>query len=470
MQKRKRSAPVKKEAGISSSDSELSEPPESADDESESATPTPPPAKRSAKPRGPRIKQGAGMKPVIITLSDEKPSSAPAKGPAKKANPYGLTPGTSPYPDYPHPTPAECAEVHDLLTRAHGSVTAPTTIPTPSLSTSGCGEVPSVLDALIRTRLSAATNGANSSRAFRGLVQKFGILERDGPGKGSVDWDKVRTAPRADVFAAIQSGGLATVKSRDIQNILQMVWVENQARRDELVAGKDTAAGDEDAAQEVAKADASVLSLDHLHALPSDAAFAHLLTYPGIGPKTASCVLLFCLQRPSFAVDTHVFRLSVWLGWVPRDGRATRNSTYAHLDVRIPDDMKYALHYLFIRHGKTCGFCSAKAGAKDRVGKTCPLAHLMVRGGKGAKKGAKGPKKVKKRGVDASSSEEEEEEAEMTSDDDDDDVKTEGEDDGVKTEDEDSDDVVKEESGEEDDDIEMHNMKVQKKEQDTKSN
>jgi endonuclease III len=47
-----------------------------------------------------------------------------------------------------------------------------------------------------------------------------------------------------------------------------------------------------------------------------------LESFKGVGPKTASCVLLFCLSRDSFAVDTHVFRLSKQLGWVP--GKATR--------------------------------------------------------------------------------------------------------------------------------------------------
>ena len=225
---------------------------------------------------------------------------------------YGLTPGQTPFPNWPHPTAEECREVARLLSAVHGEVRPPKTIPIPSLNVSGCGEVPSVLDALIRTRLSAATSGTNSSRAFAGLVAKFGILQ-EGVGKGSVDWNKVRLAETRDVFEAIKSGGLADVKSKDIKKILQMVWEENQERRAALVSG-DEAPGSsseplEDKAAEIAKAKEDVLSLDHLHLLSNDDAFNALVKYPGIGPKTASCVLLFCLQRPSFAVDTHVFRL-----------------------------------------------------------------------------------------------------------------------------------------------------------------
>lgn len=45
----------------------------------------------------------------------DAPKSSPKK--AKKEN-YGLTPGKSPYPEYPHPTPEECKEVVRLLEKS----------------------------------------------------------------------------------------------------------------------------------------------------------------------------------------------------------------------------------------------------------------------------------------------------------------------------------------------------------------
>ncbi|KAJ4365404.1 hypothetical protein N0V95_000454 [Ascochyta clinopodiicola] len=333
----------------------------------------------------------------------EKATTSDKKTPKKKAS-YGLTPGQTPYPNYPHPTAEECEEVTRILSKIHGSVTMPKSIPTPSLEVSGCGEVPSVLDALIRTRLSAATSGTNSSRAFAGLVKRFGILQ-SGIGKGSVDWNAVRQADVKDVFEAIKSGGLADVKSKDIKKILQMVWEENQARRDALKSSSTTAQGEQNEAAEekdaeMRKADEEVVSLDHLHLLSNDDAFAHLTSYPGIGPKTASCVLLFCLQRPSFAVDTHVFRLCKWLNWVPPPGDErglapgakgtfagpTRNSTYAHCEVRVPDHLKYPLHQLLIKHGKSCPRCRAITGeSSEGWEKGCPIDHLVQRSG--ARKG-----------------------------------------------------------------------------------
>jgi endonuclease III len=370
--------------------------------------------KKTTKPR--KATKAIKAKKEDIEDLVTKATATTDTSPKKKAknNAYGLTPGHTPYPNWPHPTAEECDEVTRLLSKVHGHVSAPKTIPAPSLDVSGCGEVPSVLDALIRTRLSAATSCANSSRAFAGLVSTFGIL-KEGIGKGSVDWNKVRLADQKEVFEAIKSGGLADVKSKDIKKILQMVWEENQERRKALQSSTSQAAGEsnEPAAEkqtEVEKASQDVVSLDHLHLLSTDDAFTHLTRYPGIGPKTASCVLLFCLQRPSFAVDTHVFRLCKWLNWVPPAGDPvglapnakgpftgpTRNSTYAHCEVRVPDDLKYPLHQLLIRHGKSCPRCRAITGeGSARWDEGCPIEHLVQRTGV-RKEGAASPVKKAK--------------------------------------------------------------------------
>lgn len=114
---------------------------------------------------------------------------------------------------------------------------------------------------------------------------------------------------------------------------------------------------------------------------PSIAVFWGLQRYPGIGVKTAACILLFCMQRPAFAVDTHVWRLCKWLSWVPEN--ATRDQVFAHCDVRVPDELKCSLHQLMIVHGKECGRCKAITG-ENSVGweeTTCVLEHLVKRTG-----------------------------------------------------------------------------------------
>lgn len=348
-------------------------------------------ASESEKPT--KFRKNRASKKTPDKSDDEKPVEVKKKRVPKKTldNPYGLTPGISPYPDLLHPTAEECEEVNRLLSSIHGVVTPPEKIPAPSLDVTGCGEVPSVLDAIIRTLLSGATTMSNSNMAFQGLVTKYGILE-DGIGKGSVNWNNVRQSPLEEVIEAIKRGGLATNKGNNIKKILDMVYEDNHARcaayMRELETGEGASvigAGDKTQGQknhEIALAEREILSLDHIHGMTPDQAMTEFTKLPGIGVKTASCVILFCLQQPSFAVDTHVFRITKWLSWVPE--KATRDTAFSHLEVHVPAHLKYPLHQLFIRHGKTCQRCSGRTveGTKDWEASTCVLEHLLKRTGK----------------------------------------------------------------------------------------
>lgn len=344
-----------------------------------------------------KITTGSDNDDIKVEETAEKatPTAKTEKSPTKKSkkpkgHPYGLTPGVSPFPDWPHPTPEECRVVNDLLTQVHGPQIPPPTIPKPSLTVAGCGEVPSILDAMIRTRLSAATTGKNSSMAFQGLVDRFGIL-KEGIGQNSVNWDAVRRADSKDVMDAIKCGGLGKEKSKDIKAILDMVYEENQTRCQALLqAQSDVTAAPKGAENEtpeqknaeIIRAEENVLSLDHLHALEDNDAMLALVKYPGIGVKTASCVMLFCMRRASFAVDTHVFRLLKWLNWVPPDVKG-EIAAFRHVEVKVPDEYKYSLHQLFLQHGKKCGRCKAATGDKSvDWDKGCIIDSLVTRTGK----------------------------------------------------------------------------------------
>lgn len=99
-------------------------------------------------------------------------------------------------------------------------------------------------------------------------------------------------------------------------------------------------------------------------AVSDEEAMKELVSYNGVGPKTASCVLLFCLGRASFPVDTHVFRLSKVLGWVP--ARADRVAAQAHLELRVPEELKYDLHVLMVGHGRRCVGCKSTGSTKAK--------------------------------------------------------------------------------------------------------
>ncbi|KAM0804123.1 DNA glycosylase, partial [Usnea florida] len=318
-------------------------------------------------------------------------------------------PCSDPYPDWAHPTAEECLVVHDLLMGAfpedqHSRFIQPDTVPPPSEFVAGCGEVPTILDAMLRTLLSAATSKRNSSSAFQGLVKRFGLQE-SGPCKGSVDWTAIRHATLDDVFEAIKTGGLAKNKSQNMKAILDMVYSENGERckaHTKVIEDDDPSAAPDGAdpsnlAQMKAEIDLfnkDILTLDYYHLLAKDDALMAMQKYPGIGVKTAACVALFCMQKPCFAVDTHVFRLCRYLGWVPpKDGEVAPGekkrpevnevNTFKHCEVRIPENLKYGLHQLFWNHGNNCGRCRAITGETSEgwADANCPIEHLVKRYG-----------------------------------------------------------------------------------------
>lgn len=282
--------------------------------------------------------------PTTTPLNVTEPSEPPHK--TKKLKLHASYTLQSPFPDFARPSPEEAQEVFNILSKAH----SPDGVhrPEPSSSSSdnsaeSCGNVPDVIEALIGTILSQNTSAKNSSAAKANLDAKF----------GRNNFAAMADAPREEVVDAIRNGGLANKKAGTIQNILRSVKEKH-----------------------------GVYSLQHLaaareRALENEEIMRELMSYDGVGPKTASCVLLFCLGRDSFAVDTHVYRLSKLLGWVP--GKADRVLTQAHLDLRIPDKLKYGLHVLMIQHGRVCKGCRKSASGdcvlKKYVGQRARQAH-----------------------------------------------------------------------------------------------
>lgn len=165
------------------------------------------------------------------------------------------------------------------------------------------------LDELIGTIISQATADINTGRAFAELTSRF------------PDWESVMTAPAQEVVAAIHSAGLANVKGPRIQNALRHIHRER-----------------------------GELSLDFLADMPLDEALAWLTAIEGVGPKTASIVLLFSLGRPAFPVDTHVHRVTGRLGLIP-PGTDARKAHLILTHLGAPETY-YPMHINLIRHGR----------------------------------------------------------------------------------------------------------------------
>lgn len=175
---------------------------------------------------------------------------------------------------------------------------------------------------LILTVLSQSTNDRNRDVAYLRLRARLPT------------WEAVRDAPLAEVEAAIAPGGLHRQKSVRIQAILRAL---------------------------------DPLSLDHLPGGPVEAARAELLALPGVGRKTAACVLLFAFGMPDVPVDTHVSRVGTRLGLF-RPG-APFEELHDDLLRMTPRGGHQELHVNLLRHGRR--LCHA---AKPQCG-VCPLAR-----------------------------------------------------------------------------------------------
>ena len=243
-----------------------------------------------------------------------------------------------------------------------------------------------------------------ANQAIQGLLRRYPTI-KDGPLAGSIDWNAVRLAPEEDLTTAIKIGGISNSKTTYIMGILDKVYDENEAMRKDswerkarglngqivnpsekaVQADRQNAAAVAEWAEDILINTPQYLTLDHLHSWSTEKVFERLQNYHGIGEKTAACVLLFCMQRPLFAVDTHVWKLCKWLGWVP--DTASAEQTFMHCNMRVPDELKYSLHQLMIAHGKQCFRCDMRKsvttpGWDESV---CVLEHLLQR--IGSKKG-----------------------------------------------------------------------------------
>jgi endonuclease-3 len=137
----------------------------------------------------------------------------------------------------------------------------------------------------------------------------------------------VRAAPREAIATAIRSGGLAGLKSARIKDVLDTLVVRYGS-----------------------------LDLDLLRTMPVPEARAALTTLHGVGPKTASCVLLFNLGKPAFPVDTHVYRLSGRIGFA--SPKASPEAVQDLVESIMPGQRLYPLHVNLIQHGRT--ICKAQ--------------------------------------------------------------------------------------------------------------
>ncbi len=179
------------------------------------------------------------------------------------------------------------------------------------------------MDELISCILSQSTSDTNRDRAFERL-------------KSSYDsWQAVRYADIAELTDVIRPAGLANQKAPRIQDVLATIHDK---------AGK--------------------YSIDFLDELSIEEAKNWLVALKGVGPKTAAIVLCFAYGRPAFPVDTHIYRVSKRIGFIPE--KLSANDAHPVMEAMVPADDYYQFHIQLIQHGRdtcharkpTCEECS----------------------------------------------------------------------------------------------------------------
>jgi endonuclease-3 len=218
-----------------------------------------------------------------------------------------------PIRDWKRPDRRRVSRIRDRLRAAYG---------TPVLRPH---EAP--VDELILTVLSQNTNDRNRDVAYARLRERFD------------SWDAVRDAPIEEVEDAIRPGGLAPTKSVRIKQIL------------EALDGDDLA---------------------WLPSVPLEEARERLVELPGVGRKTAACVLMFAFDLPDIPVDTHVSRVGTRLGLF-RPGAPFHEMHDDALRFTPPEDA-YEFHVELIRHGRRT--CVARRPRCEE----CPLLSLCPYG------------------------------------------------------------------------------------------
>lgn len=180
---------------------------------------------------------------------------------------------------------------------------------------------PAPIDMLIATILSQNTNDRNSYKAFTNLKKNYN------------SWDDVAKLPVKKIENEIRIAGLGKQKSFTIKNLLNSLIKMNNE-----------------------------ISLNYLTNKEDEEIINTLTDFPGIGIKTASCVLLFSLKRNVCPVDTHVHRTTNRIGIVQTN---TPDKTFAEINKNLPDKIAHSFHTNLIRLGREickpanpfCGNC-----------------------------------------------------------------------------------------------------------------
>jgi endonuclease III len=191
---------------------------------------------------------------------------------------------------------------------------------------------------LVLTVLSQSTNDRNRDVAYLRLRKRF------------PSWQAVRDAPQAALERAIRPGGISNVKSARIQAILRAISADPRDPPHEL-------------------------SLDWMRAAPIERSRDYLTALPGVGRKTAACVLLFAYGLREVPLDTHVTRVSQRLYLLPSGTSSDR--LHDRMLELTPPGAELELHVNLLRHGRRTCHARRPDCPHCALARMCPSRRLF---------------------------------------------------------------------------------------------
>lgn len=187
-------------------------------------------------------------------------------------------------------------------------------------------QLPDPLSMLLGTILSQNTNDKNSYQAYKNLIKKF------------PDWKMILSVKISEIEKEIRVAGLGNQKARAIKRVVTYL---SRSRGE--------------------------VNLDYLREKENEEIINELTSLDGVGLKTASCVLLFSLERNICPVDTHVHRTLNRVGLVKT---STPDKTFTAINLNLPDGTGHQMHTNLIKLGRT--YCKPQKPAC----KKCPLVKI----------------------------------------------------------------------------------------------
>lgn len=229
-------------------------------------------------------------------------------------------------------------KVHDLVRQVERDLERIAALLDAYHGTPDLGNHADPLDELVYIILSRRTREDAYRQAFDTLRNTFD------------SWEEVARAPVDEIAETISASGLPQRKATSIKAFLGVI-------REEL----------------------GEYSLDLLRRWDDDRALRFLDDLPGVGTKSALCVMLYSLQRPVFPVDAHVGRVLARLGVLEPVGidllDVEHRPRQALLREAIPPHLRHGLHVNMVVHGRFP--CRSVSPACE----SCPLLdHCRRRG------------------------------------------------------------------------------------------